>query len=61
MEDVEAKGEGLPSSTLRAMVRNLDMARAERQHATKQGAYSGHLIDKRVSLETIARVPDWTL
>ena len=38
MEDVEAKGKGLPSSTLRAMARNLDMVRAGRQHATKQGA-----------------------
>lgn len=38
MEDVEAKGKGLLSSTLRAMARNLDMARAGRQHATKQGA-----------------------
>jgi hypothetical protein len=27
MDDEEARGEGLPSSTLRAMARNLDMAR----------------------------------
>ena len=27
MDDVEARGEGLPSSTLRAIARNLDMAR----------------------------------
>lgn len=28
MDDVEARGEGLPSSTLRAIARNLDMARS---------------------------------
>jgi hypothetical protein len=27
MDDVEARGEGLPSSTLRAIARNLDMSR----------------------------------
>jgi hypothetical protein len=26
MDDVEARGEGLPSSTLKAIARNLDMA-----------------------------------
>lgn len=38
MEDVEARGEGLSSSTLRAMARNLDMARTGRQSVTEQGA-----------------------
>jgi len=38
MEDVEARGEGLSSSTLRAMARNLDMTRTGRQSVTEQGA-----------------------
>jgi hypothetical protein len=52
MEDVEARGEGLASSTLRAIARNLDMARTGRQSATKQGA-AGRLIDKRAWIKEL--------
>ena len=52
MDDVEARGEGLPSSTLRAMARNLDMARTGRQSATNQGV-TQRLIDKRAWIEEI--------
>lgn len=47
MDDVEARGEGLRSSTLSAMARNLDMERTGQPSTV----LVGWLIDKRKELK----------
>ena len=57
MDDVEARGEGLLSSILRAIARNLDMARTGRPSSTEQGLVM-RLINKRAWIKRFKGIPE---